>query len=30
MKIRIKKLSEIVPDLHYAKHGDAGFGSSGK
>lgn len=25
MKIRIKKLSDAVPDLHYAKHGDAGF-----
>lgn len=25
MKLKIKKLSEVVPDLHYAKAGDAGF-----
>lgn len=25
MNIRIKKLSAIIPNLHYAKHGDAGF-----
>jgi dUTP pyrophosphatase len=25
MKIKVKKLAAIIPDLHYAKHGDAGF-----
>ncbi len=25
MNIKVKKLSDIVPDLHYAKAGDAGF-----
>lgn len=25
MNIRIKKLSDTIPDLHYAKAGDAGF-----
>jgi dUTP pyrophosphatase len=25
MKIKVKKLSDHIPDLHYAKPGDAGF-----
>lgn len=25
MKIKVKKLSAVIPDLHYAKQGDAGF-----
>ena len=25
MKLKVKKLSDAIPDLHYAKPGDAGF-----